>query len=51
MTDIVWDEIVAIEYIDPQDPDEMVYDFSVEDVETFTTKEGIVIHNTLNTLI
>ncbi len=50
MTDIEWDEIVSIEYIDP-DPNEMVYDFSVEDVETFTTKEGlIVVHNTLKTV-
>lgn len=46
--DIEWDEIVDIEYIEP-DQNEMVYDFSVEDVETFTTKEGIIVHNTLNT--
>ena len=44
---IYWDEIVEIEYLDPKD--EYVYDFSVEDVETFATKEGLIIHNTLNT--
>jgi len=46
---IEWEEIVSIEYINP-DQNEMVYDFSVEDVETFTTKDGIVVHNTLNSI-
>ena len=42
-----WEEIESIEYLDPTD--EFVYDFSVQDIETFSTKEGIVVHNTLNT--
>ena len=44
--EIFWDEITEIEYLDPKD--EYVYDFSVEDVETFSTKDGLIIHNTLN---
>ena len=51
MTDVFWDEIESIEYINPEDLEntDYVYDFSVEDVETFTTKEGLIVHNTLNT--
>lgn len=44
----LWEEIVDIEYIDPTE-NEYVYDFSVDDIETFTTAEGIIVHNTLNT--
>lgn len=56
--DCVWEEIESIEFLDfddynknlsENDKSEFVYDFSVEDVETFTTAEGIVVHNTLNT--
>ena len=46
---IFWDEITDIEYIDPKD-NEYVYDFSVEDIETFSTKDGIIVHNTLNSI-
>ena len=51
MTGIFWDEIESIEYLNPEDLEntEYVYDFSVEDVETFATKEGLIVHNTLNT--
>jgi len=51
MSDIYWDEIESLEYIDPKDLEntEFVYDFSVEDVETFATKDGLIVHNTLNT--
>lgn len=53
MTSIFWDEIEEIEYLNPSDLEdedqEYVYDFSVEDVETFTTNEGLIVHNTLNT--
>lgn len=53
MNNIYWDEIVEIQYLNPSDLDkedeEYVYDFSVEDVETFATNEGLIIHNTLNT--
>jgi hypothetical protein len=47
--DFFWDDIESIEYIEPED-NEYVYDFSVDDVETFTTKEGLVVHNTLNSI-
>jgi len=48
---IFWDEITEIEYIEPNDLNdtEFVYDFSVDKVNTFTTKDNLVIHNTLNT--
>lgn len=45
-SDVVWDEIVEIDYVDY---DGYVYDFSVPDSETFTTFEGIVTHNTMRT--
>jgi DNA-directed RNA polymerase subunit A' len=45
--DVVWDEIVAIERVEP--PKERVYDFSVPGLETFITAEGVVTHNTLRT--
>lgn len=47
--EIYWDEIEEIEYLDPEEYGDYVYDFSVEDVETFTTVDGLVVHNTLNT--
>jgi len=46
-SDVVWDEIIELEYVNPAR--EYVYDFSVEDLETFTTFDGIITHNTLNT--
>ena len=46
-SDVVWDEVVNLEYTKPTN--EYVYDFSVEDLETFTTFDGIITHNTLNT--
>lgn len=53
MTEVIWEEIEDIEYLNPSDLDkedrEYVYDFSVEDVETFATNEGLIVHNTLNT--
>jgi len=44
-SDIIWDKIEKIEYVENKDP---VYDISVSGLETFTTSEGIVTHNTLN---
>src|SRR3989344_1474171 len=44
-SDIVWDSIEKIEYIDNED---YVYDLSVPGLETFTTFDGIITHNTLN---
>ncbi len=45
--DVVWDEIVSLEYVAPSS--EYVYDLTVEGTETFTTFEGIVTHNTMRT--
>ena len=45
-SDVIWDSIEKIEYVDYND--EYVYDLSVPGLETFTTSEGIVTHNTLN---
>ncbi len=46
-SEVVWDEIVSIEEIVPTK--QKVYDFSVEDLETFTTFDGLITHNTLRT--
>lgn len=46
-SDVVWDEIAKITYVKPSS--EYVYDLTVPGVETFTTFDGIVTHNTLNT--
>ncbi len=45
--DVVWDRIESIEAVESDY--EYVYDFSVEGLETFTTAEGVVTHNTMNT--
>lgn len=45
---ITWERITSIEYMDCE-PDEWVYDFTVDPTETFATANGIVVHNTLNT--
>ena len=42
-----WERIESIETIEPDH--EYVYDFSVEGLETFTTADGVVTHNTMNT--
>jgi len=44
-SDVVWDEIKEIKYVDY---DGYVYDLSVPGLETFTTFDGIITHNTLN---
>ncbi len=46
-SDIIWDEIVEIKEIEYNK--EYVYDISVEGLETFTTFEGILTHNTMRT--
>lgn len=46
-SDVVWDAIEKVEYVDYSQG--YVYDFSVPGLETFTTFDGIVTHNTLNT--
>jgi DNA-directed RNA polymerase subunit A" len=42
-----WDRIQSIETVEPDH--EYVYDFSVAGLETFTTAQGVVTHNTMNT--
>ncbi|MEF8881348.1 MAG: DNA-directed RNA polymerase subunit A'' [Halapricum sp.] len=42
-----WERIESIETIEPDH--EYVYDFSVAGLETFTTAQGVVTHNTMNT--
>ncbi|MHA1846311.1 MAG: DNA-directed RNA polymerase subunit A'' [Promethearchaeota archaeon] len=44
---VLWDEIIQLELI--SSPTEYVYDFSVDGLETFTTSEGLITHNTLKT--
>lgn len=45
-SDVIWDEITDIEYVDSEH--EYVYDLSVPGLETFTTFDGVITHNTLN---
>ena len=45
--DVVWDEIIKIDYID--DPNEFVYDFTVPGNDSFMVDCNILVHNTLNT--
>ena len=45
--EVVWDPITRIETI--EDDHDYVYDFSVPGLETFTTSQGVVTHNTMNT--
>jgi DNA-directed RNA polymerase subunit A" len=45
--DVIWERIESIETIEPDH--EYVYDFSVAGLETFTTAQGVVTHNTMNT--
>jgi DNA-directed RNA polymerase subunit A" len=45
--DVVWERIESIRTYTPDD--EHVYDFSVAGLETFTTADGVVTHNTMNT--
>ncbi len=44
-SDVIWDEIVDIRYVNNKG---YVYDLSVPGLETFTTFDGILTHNTLN---
>ncbi|MDY6764341.1 MAG: DNA-directed RNA polymerase subunit A'', partial [Halobacteria archaeon] len=45
--DVVWDKIEEIEAVETEYS--YVYDFSVSGLETFTTSQGVVTHNTMNT--
>lgn len=46
-SDVIWDEIVKLEYLD--DPKEFVYDFTVPGNDSFMVDTCILVHNTLNT--
>ena len=48
-SDVVWDKIVKLEYLD--DPKEYVYDFTVPGNDSFMVDCGVLVHNTLNTLL
>ena len=45
-SDVIWDEIVEISKVDYNH--KYVYDLSVPGLETFTTFDGLLTHNTLN---
>jgi DNA-directed RNA polymerase subunit A" len=45
--DAVWERIESVERVSIDD--EYVYDVSVAGLETFTTRQGVVTHNTMNT--
>jgi DNA-directed RNA polymerase beta' subunit len=47
-SDVVWDEIVDLEYLD--DPKEFVYDFTVPGNDSFMVDDCILVHNTLNSV-
>ena len=52
LADVVWEKITKLELIFEKDYKyKYVYDFSVKGNETFALFSGIVVHNTLNTLI
>jgi DNA-directed RNA polymerase beta' subunit len=46
-SDVIWDEITTLEYLD--DPKEYVYDFTVPGNDSFMVDDCILVHNTLNT--
>jgi len=47
-SDVVWDEIIQIDYLD--DPKEYVYDFTVPGNDSFMVDAGVLVHNTLNSV-
>ena len=47
-SDVVWDEIISLEYLD--DPKEYVYDFTVPGNDSFMVDCGVLVHNTLNSV-
>ena len=48
-SDVIWDEIISIDYYDG-DELEYVYDFTVPNAESFMVDNGIMVHNTLNSV-
>lgn len=47
-SDVVWDEIVELEYL--PDPKEYVYDFTVPGNDSFMVDTCVLVHNTLNSV-
>ncbi len=47
--EVIWDEIMSIEYYDGP-KDEYVYDFTVPGSESFMVDDGVMVHNTLNSV-
>jgi intein/homing endonuclease len=47
-SEVVWDEIIRIDIL--EDPKELVYDFGVDGNHTFMIQNGIMVHNTLNSI-
>ena len=47
-SDVVWDEITELEYL--EDPKEYVYDFTVPGNDSFMVDDCILVHNTLNSV-
>ena len=47
-SDVVWDEIVKLEYREALGDEKYVYDFTVPGNQTFMNHCGIIVHNTLN---
>jgi DNA-directed RNA polymerase beta' subunit len=47
-SDVVWDEIVKLEYL--PDPGTFVYDFTVPGNDSFMVDCGVLVHNTLNSV-
>jgi DNA-directed RNA polymerase beta' subunit len=46
-SDVIWDEITSLEIL--EDPNELVYDFTVPGNDSFMVDDSIFVHNTLNT--
>ena len=49
-SNVIWDEIVNIEIYTPEQT-EYVYDFTVPANQTFMTDYGVIVHNTLNSIV
>jgi len=47
-SDVIWDEIVSLEILEPLENEKYVYDFTVPGNQTFMNHSGIIVHNTLN---
>lgn len=47
-SDVIWDEITSLEIL--EDPNEMVYDFTVPGNDSFMVDDSIFVHNTLNSV-